>query len=98
MDLSEIRDEVKLLIVKILGLPMQASDIGDDEMLLNGRLYLDSMATVELLSEIESTFDIEIEDDVISRNMLRSPNTLAEMIERHLLSASKEQSASHVDN
>ena len=82
----------------MLRLPAEDSEIGDDEPLLDHRLHLDSIATIELLSEVENAFDIQIDDDTINQSVLKSPNALAEMVARHLLLASKEQANGKPEN
>jgi acyl carrier protein len=49
-----------------------------------GELGLDSMASVELLVEIEDQFDVQIPDEFLEENTFQSLNTLSELLARVL--------------
>lgn len=78
-----LRDELKQLIVTTLHLGnVKPEEIGDTEPLFSpdARLGLDSLAALELLSEIEFVYKIRFGDDGSARQHFRSVATLADFI------------------
>lgn len=52
-----------------------------------GKAGLDSLATIELLVEIEETFETTIPDEEIDENTFNSLSTIARLVERSLPAA-----------
>lgn len=75
-------DEVKTTIVEALNLNITASEIGDDVLLFEGGIGLDSVDGLELLVALERRFDIEIDDSDLGVEVLESVHSLVNFIER----------------
>jgi acyl carrier protein len=78
-----LRDELKTLIVTTLHLEnVKPEEIGDTELLFSpdARLGLDSLAALELLSEIEFIYKVRFGDDGSARQHFRSVSTLADFV------------------
>jgi acyl carrier protein len=74
--------QVKEAIVRCLRLPMAPQDIADDVPLFGGGLGLDSIDVLELVLELERSFGVKITDEQLGRRVLRSVNTIVELIEQ----------------
>jgi acyl carrier protein len=62
-DGSDVRGRVLSLVAEVMGHDGEVGDIRTDVPIFRGGLGLDSMSAVELLEQIESTFDIYVDDD-----------------------------------
>jgi len=80
--MSQLFDEVKETIVEELNLNIAPSEIGDDVLLFEGGIGLDSVDGLELLVAIERKFDIEIDDSDLGGDILKSVRSLVYFIER----------------
>ena len=76
-----LKSQVKELIVKSLRLTMSPSAIPDESPLFGEGLGLDSIDALELVLEIERTFGVPISDEHLAKRVLRSVNSIAELIE-----------------
>ena len=74
--------QVKAAIVRCLFLPLAPQDIADDAPLFGDGLGLDSVDALELVLELERQFGVKITDDQLGRRVLRSVNTIVELIEQ----------------
>jgi acyl carrier protein len=74
--------QIKEAIVRCLRLPMAPRDIADDVPLFGGGLGLDSIDALELVLELERSFNIKISDEQLGRRALRTVNTIVELIEQ----------------
>ena len=74
--------QVKEAIVRCLRLPMAPQDITDDVPLFGEGLGLDSIDVLELVLELERSFDVKITDEQLARRALRSVNTIVQLIEQ----------------
>jgi acyl carrier protein len=79
--------EVAALVVSILGLESRAASIDASTLLLGHLPELDSMSVIEILTELEARFDIRIEDEEISGELLESIGTLAAFVDAKLVTA-----------
>jgi acyl carrier protein len=77
-----LREQVRTFILQnfILEKP---EDLVDDESMLNKGI-MDSTGVLELVAYIESTFEIRVEDDELSRDNLDSINDIVNYLERKL--------------
>ncbi len=73
--------QVKEAIVRCLRLPIAPTDIADDVPLFGEGLGLDSIDVLELVLELERSFDVTITDEQLARRTLRSVNTIVQLIE-----------------
>jgi len=76
-----LRMQVKEAIVRCLRLPLTPQDIADDVPLFVEGLGLDSIDALELALEIERSFDVKIDDEQLGAHVLRSVNSIVELIE-----------------
>lgn len=89
-----LRDQIRNFILQnfILEKP---DDLVDDESMLNKGI-IDSTGVLELVAFIESTFEISVEDDELSRDNLDSINHIVSYLERKLTIAANSQRAERV--
>lgn len=80
--MNQLFDEVKETIVEELNLNIAPSEIGDDVLLFEGGIGLDSVDGLELLVAVERRFDIEIDDSDLGGDVLKSVHSLVDFIER----------------
>ena len=76
----ELKQEVKLALVRSLRLPIPAEEIGDSTPLFGEGLGLDSIDVLELVLELERSFGVSITDEQTGMKVMRSVNTLAEFV------------------
>ncbi|GLC81974.1 acyl carrier protein [Lacrimispora brassicae] len=79
--MNSLYEEVKKTIVDSLNLDINVSEIGDDVLLFDGGIGLDSVDGLELLVAIERKFDIEIDDTDLGGDVLKNVNSLVAFIE-----------------
>ncbi|MCK4590233.1 MAG: acyl carrier protein [Candidatus Latescibacteria bacterium] len=79
-----IEDRIKELIVQILELEVNPSEIEDDDLLFGGEIGLDSTATLELTAGIEETFGIRIGDEELITALFESVDSLTKFIKEKL--------------
>lgn len=83
--LEEIRKELKEFVVMDLALEdIKPEDIGDEEILFEGGLGLDSLDAVEIVVLVQRTYGLEIADEEQAREIFQSMDTLARWIHEHL--------------
>jgi acyl carrier protein len=75
-----LRTEIKQAIVRSLRLPMQPADIADDVPLFGEGLGLDSIDALELVLELERSFDVKITDEQTGAAVLRTVNSIADYV------------------
>jgi len=75
-----LKAQIKQAIIRSLRLPMTADEIGDSTPLFGEGLGLDSIDVLELLLEIERTFDAAIPDELTGMKVLGSVDTIADFI------------------
>ena len=73
---------VKAAIVRSLHLPIPPEDIADDVPLFGTGLGLDSVDALELVLEIEREFGVKISDEQLGRRVLRTVNTIVQLLEQ----------------
>ncbi len=82
MNISELKAELKELIIEECDVDMDASDIKDDEYLIgqDSRLNLDSLDALSISLEVKRRYKKHIDSGNETRMALTSVNTLAEFI------------------
>lgn len=75
----EIKEKLKKIIVDIASIAVGISEINDNTILTKD-LGFDSVQIISLIVEIESQFDIEIEDEDLDIEKLTVFKTLTDMI------------------
>ena len=82
MDVSDIREKIKEMLVRRLKLKMAMQDIKNDAMLFGeGGLGLDSIDALELVVGLQKEFNVVINDKAVAEKVLVSVNTIAGFIE-----------------
>jgi acyl carrier protein len=76
----ELKQEVKLALVRSLRLPIPPEEIGDSMPLFGEGLGLDSIDVLELVLEIERSFGVSITDEQTGTRVLRSVDAIADFI------------------
>ena len=73
-------DEVKTIIIDVLGLGEAGTRLDADSPLLGSLPELDSMAVVSVMGALEEHFDIAISDDDISASTFETLGSLAAFV------------------
>ena len=82
MDVSDIKEKLKEMLVRRLKLKMEAKAIGDNTALFGeGGLGLDSIDALELVVGLQKEFNVVINDKAVAEKVLISVNTIADFIE-----------------
>jgi acyl carrier protein len=83
MSESNITGEIKNIIVEALNLEgMTADSIGDDDLLFDEGLGLDSVDALEIVVSLEKAYGVKIESDDATRESFKSVATLAELVDQ----------------
>ncbi|RYE81507.1 MAG: acyl carrier protein [Oxalobacteraceae bacterium] len=73
-------DEVKTILIDVLGLGEAGTRLDADSPLLGSLPELDSMAVVSVMGALEEHFDIAISDDDISASTFETLGSLAAFV------------------
>lgn len=82
-NITDLKTEIKDLIIKTLNIPdITAADIDDEIPLFGGEntLGLDSIDAIELVMAVQRQFNVRIDDQNLAREVLKNVNTIAEFI------------------
>jgi acyl carrier protein len=77
-------DDVKAVVVEVLGVEDRASTMNAETPLLGGMPELDSMAVVELVAALEARFGIVVEDDEVTAEVFETLGSLAALVDDKL--------------
>jgi len=80
---EELKTEIKILIIKTLGISdIVPSDVDDEKPLFGGgnKLTLDSVDALEIIMALQRNYSVRIADQNLARNIVRSINSIAEFI------------------
>lgn len=91
MDLVELKQQLKEMIVIECDKDMEAAAIADDEQLIGGGLDLDSLDALQISMWVQKHHGVRIENGPAGRKALRSVNSLAETIVAHQAQTSASQ-------
>lgn len=81
---TDLKNQIKALMVENLMLQMSASEIGDEQPLFGpGSLGLDSVDALQLVVALDKNFRLKIQDPGVAREILQNVNTIAAAIERN---------------
>ena len=75
-----LESQVKTAIVRCLRMPIAAGDIQDDMPLFGEGLGLDSIDALEIVLELQRSFDVVVSDEQMGQRVLRSVRTIADFI------------------
>ena len=81
---TELKDEIRQLLVQNLMLQLTAGEISDDQPLFgpNG-LGLDSVDALQLVVALDKNYGLKLSDADAARKVLENVNTIAEAVEAH---------------
>lgn len=80
VELMEVKDRLKKLIIQRLKLQMEPEAIDDDAALFGEGLGLDSIDALELVVGLEQEFGVQVPDEAVGREAFASINALAEFV------------------
>ncbi len=81
--MSDLKQEIKELLVRDLRLQTTPAEIGDNDPLFGDGLGLDSLDAVELVVQVNKHFGVQIKDMTEGQKAFSSVQTLADYIEAH---------------
>ncbi len=80
-DATELKREIKALMVENLMLQVSAEEIADDTPLFGpGGLGLDSVDALQLVVALDKTYGLKIADPAAAREILQSVNTISHAV------------------
>lgn len=80
-DLSELKTQIKQVMVEELMLPQSPDEIADDAPIFSPQgLGLDSVDALQLVVAIEKRFGLKMPDAAAARETLRTVNTIAQAV------------------
>lgn len=80
---KQLKTEIKILIIKTLGITDVAPDDVDDEKPLFGgenKLTLDSVDALEIIMALQRQYNVRIGDQNLARQIIRSVTSIADFI------------------
>lgn len=83
-DSTELKDQIKHMLVENLMLQIRAEDIGDDQPLFGPEgIGLDSVDALQLVVALEKNHGLKLSDPEVARGVLRDVNSIAAAIQNH---------------
>jgi acyl carrier protein len=81
---TELKGQIKRMLVENLMLQISAEEIGDDEPLFGpGGLGLDSVDALQIAVALEKNYRLKLSDVEVARKMLQTVNTIATAVQEH---------------
>jgi len=83
-DSSELKAQVKRMLVENLMLQVTPEQIGDDQPLFGpGGLGLDSVDALQLVVALEKNYGLKIPDPELARTIMKDVNSIAAAVAMH---------------
>jgi len=83
-DSTELKANIKQMLVENLMLKMGAAEIGNDQPLFGpGGLGLDSVDALQLVVALEKNYGLKLSDTEAARKTMQNVNTIAAAIQEH---------------
>jgi acyl carrier protein len=83
-DSTELKSQIKQMLVDNLMLKIAAAEIGDDQPLFGpGSLGLDSVDALQLVVALEKNYGLKLSDTEIARKTLQTVNAMTVAIREH---------------
>jgi acyl carrier protein len=79
---DDLVGQVKGALVRCLRMPIMPEEIQNDMPLFGGGLGLDSIDALEIVLELQRSFQVEIADEQVGKRVLLSVNTIVDFIEK----------------
>lgn len=84
-DSTQLKAQVKQMLVDNLMLKISAAEIGDDQPLFGpGSLGLDSVDALQLVVALEKNYGLKISDSQGAQKLMQNVNSIVEVLEQHL--------------
>ncbi len=84
MTQQAIANQIKQLLIDVLSLNSTVEELDTETLLLGNIPEFDSMAIVSVVTGIEETFNIQIEDDELDAEVFESVGSLVSFVEAKL--------------
>ena len=81
--MDDLKNELKQLIIDECDKDYSVDEITDDEVLVGGKLDLDSLDMLQAAMAIKARYGVRIEGSTASRRAFKSINALADYIQKH---------------
>jgi len=82
---TELKAQIKQLLVENLMLQVSAEAIGDDQPLFGqNSLGLDSVDALQLVVALDKNYGLKLSDTEVARKVMQTVNTIAEAVQKHL--------------
>ncbi|HTV76204.1 MAG TPA: phosphopantetheine-binding protein [Candidatus Baltobacteraceae bacterium] len=89
-DSTELKAQVKQLLVENLMLKITAAEIGDDQPLFGpGSLGLDSVDALQLVVALDKNYGLKIPDSQGAQKIMQNVNSIVAAVEQHLSQSNK---------
>jgi acyl carrier protein len=89
-DSTELKAQVKQMLVENLMLKISAPEIGDDQPLFGpGSLGLDSVDALQLVVALEKNYGLKISDPQGAKKIMRDVNSIVVALQQHLGASAK---------
>jgi len=83
-DSTELKVQIKQMLVENLMLKIGAAEIGDDQPLFGpGSLGLDSVDALQLVVALEKNYQLKLSDTEAARKTMQTVNSIAAAIQEH---------------
>jgi acyl carrier protein len=83
-DSTELKAQIKQMLVDNLMLKITAAEIGDDQPLFGpGSLGLDSVDALQLVVALEKNYGLKLSDAEAARKTMRTVNAIAAAVQEH---------------
>jgi len=80
MSQESLEYQVKTAIVRCLKMPIAPEEIADDMPLFGQGLGLDSIDALEIVLELQRSFQVVVSDEQLGQRVLRSVRTIVDFI------------------
>ncbi|HEY5232825.1 MAG TPA: phosphopantetheine-binding protein [Verrucomicrobiae bacterium] len=81
-DSTELKAQIKQMLVENLMLKISAAEIGDDQPLFGpGSLGLDSVDALQLVVALDKNYGLKLSDTEVARKTMQTVHTIAAAIE-----------------
>jgi acyl carrier protein len=93
-DSTELKAQVKQMLVENLMLKIGAAEIGDDQPLFGpGSLGLDSVDALQLVVALDKNYGLKLSDTEVARKTMQTVNTIAMAVQELRLKTASRPSA-----
>ena len=78
--MESLESQIKAAIVRCLKMPIAPEEISDDIALFGPGLGLDSIDALELVLELQRSFNVVVSDEQMGQRVLRNVSSIAQFI------------------